>query len=93
MCELQAGDDNLKHIGWGLTILFILIEIIPAIMKIFKEDDTYDGLVMARDSLEQHVIAVLTNDFIDQVDSQKGNVINMQQLWPKNTIKNIAATL
>ena len=48
---------------------------------------------MSRDSLEQHVIAVLTNDFIDQVENNKGNVINMQQLWPKNAVKNIAATI
>jgi len=93
LCEIQAESDYLKRIGWGLTILFILIEIIPAIMKMLKDDDSYDSLVMSRDSLEQHVIAVLTNDFIDQVENNKGNVINMQQLWPKNAVKNIAATI
>jgi|GEM_PF-3068200 len=93
LCEIQASNNYLKRIGRGLMILFILIEIIPALLKLFKENDAYDLLVLSRETLEEHVIAILTNDIIEQVENQKGNVINLPQLWPNNAVKNIASTI
>lgn len=67
---------NLKHLAYAIIILFILIELTPALMKISAENDTYDNLLKARTVQEAQAISVLANHNNSEVQSKGAAIIS-----------------
>jgi hypothetical protein len=55
------------RMSWGLRLLIILIEILPALMKLFQQDNEYTGLLEAVRRRNLTRIYAITNDHIDQI--------------------------
>jgi hypothetical protein len=67
---------SLKTLSYGIIILFIIIELAPAIMKLSSENDTYDYLLKARTVQEAQAISVLANHNNIEVQSKGAAIIS-----------------
>jgi hypothetical protein len=55
------------RMSWGLRLLIILIEIMPALMKLFQQENEYTGLLEALRTRNLTRIFAITNDHVDQI--------------------------
>jgi hypothetical protein len=55
------------RMSWGLRLLIILIEIMPALMKLFQQENEYTGLLEALRTRNLTRIYAITNDHVDQI--------------------------
>lgn len=94
---LKAKDNSLNTLGNSIILLFILIECIPAIIKLLNERDEFDMLIKARNYLNEQIINTLTNEALDEINKNKGNTLsgnsNSSQYQPKNFLPQITQTL
>ena len=92
--ELQKEDKSLNLLALGLTALFILIELIPAIMKLTNEKDSYDHMELSFETLNAQTINAMTNFHMAEIEKNLKNqsVINDESL-PCNIIPQIIKNL
>lgn len=95
--ELKEDPANrgLKLLANGITLLFILIEIIPALMKLLSENDLYDQLLKARAFLDEQTVNVLTNVNMEEIANLKAAILSKQyeMYQPRNSFPKIGDTL
>lgn len=95
--ELKENPKNksLKHLADALTILFVLIEIIPALMKLMNESDTYDHLIKCQAALDQQTLIVITNKYMEEIENRKDAILSKQgeKYQPKNSFPEIGSTI
>lgn len=86
---------SLKNLALFITLLFILIEITPALMKLFSEKDSYDQLLTARSYMDEQAINALTNFYMAEILDKKHQILEKSnsELQPKNSINKIGNTL
>lgn len=56
-----------RGMSWGLRILIMLIETLPALIKLFQQDNDYTGLLEALRRRNLTRIYALANDHMDQI--------------------------
>jgi hypothetical protein len=86
---------SLKRFANCIVLLFILIELIPALMKLLSETDEYDILLNAKSSLNEQFINANTNVRMEEIDKNKYNMGsgNNNQYQPKNSFPLIGESL
>lgn len=67
MERVKERADAAWRMSWGLRALIILIEILPALMKLFQQENEYTGLLEALRRRNLTRIYAITNDHIDQI--------------------------
>jgi hypothetical protein len=58
------------YMSWGVRGLIILLEVIPALMKLFQQDNEYNALLEALRRRNLTRIYAITNDHIEQILAQ-----------------------
>ena len=95
--ELKENPKNrsLKDLANAITLLFILIEIIPALMKLMNESDTYDHLLKCQARADLQAIIVLTNVNMEEIERRKELILTKQgeKYQPKNFFPEIGSTI
>lgn len=74
----DKNNKRLKNLANGIVLLFVLIELIPAIMKLTSERDSYDQLMKARLYLDEQAINVLTNVYMEEISNRKAAILTKQ---------------
>lgn len=95
--ELKENPKNksLKYLADAITLLFILIEIIPALMKLMNESDSYDHLSKCQAVLVQQALIVITNKYMEEIEVRKDTILTKQdeKYQPKNSFPKIGSTI
>ncbi len=75
--KMTNENRDLKMLGYIIMALFILIECIPAILKIMKEPDEYDTMLQLRTRINRQLSIAAANHVMGKIDK---NSHNLQQL-------------
>ncbi|OLE52071.1 MAG: hypothetical protein AUG51_19960 [Acidobacteria bacterium 13_1_20CM_3_53_8] len=70
MEHVKQSSSSSFYMSWGLRALIILIEIIPALMKLFQRDNEYSAILEALRRRNLTRIYAIANDHIDQILAQ-----------------------
>lgn len=75
-------------IAWLIRILFILIEVTPALTKILKKDDEYNYALQARTTLNAQCINVKSNQIIEQLQNNDNYTVTPKSStdWIKGVV-------
>lgn len=65
--QLKAKSGGALAISWGLTIFFILIEVFPALLKLFLPYNEYNAIVEARRRAQVQLVHALSNQHLDDL--------------------------
>jgi len=93
---MKNGNKTLGNFALLLTLLFILIETIPAFMKLFKSSDEYDVLLHVRTNISKQIAFAYGNFAIDEIaNAQNISVLSQKnfQFSPKEIINQISLNL
>jgi hypothetical protein len=100
--QYKALDDILarpENLSWNwfavfLMIIFMVVEAMPAFMKIIREKDEYDALLSARTVVNQQLINVVTNDAIGAIQNSPTAFVNPGSTYsPAQVMKTIGKNL
>lgn len=93
---MKDSNKKLANFALLITMLFILVETIPAIMKLLKSSDEYDALLEVRTNISKQMAFAYGNFAIDEIS----NATNVQTLSkgnfpysPKEIIKQISLSM
>ncbi len=91
-------DDNVKLAQFAtlISLLFILIEIIPALIKLIKDSDEYDVLEEVRANVSKQMAYAYGNFAIDQISHAQNISILSKKNYPyspKEIIRQISLTM
>lgn len=91
----KPENKSLKNLALFITLLFVLIEITPALMKLFAETDAYDQLLISRSHIDEQAVNVLTNYYMEKILIEKQKILDQtnSELQPKNSFIKIGNTL
>lgn len=95
MQKMTKESSDLKWLGRFIMVLFILIECIPAILKILKEPDEYDTMLQLRTRINRQLSIAAANHVMGKIDK---NSNNLQQLTngeysSKTLIEDLSASM
>jgi len=93
---MKDGNRRLAHFAFLITMLFIMIEIIPALIKLIKDSDEYDVLEEVRANVSKQIAYAYGNFAIDQIsNAQNINALSKKNYpySPKEIIKQISLTM
>jgi hypothetical protein len=95
MSRLARSDKDLAFFALILTIIFIFIETIPAIMKLWKGEDEYDILLEIRRNLNIQIAIANANMALNEIVHSNPNTLSNGKFKynPKEMIKNIGKSL
>ncbi|MCA6363511.1 MAG: DUF4407 domain-containing protein [Bacteroidetes bacterium] len=79
----QDKSGNMETMNLGLKILFIFIELIPALMKLFNSTDEYQTLIETRRRLNLQMAHSITRDGMEKMDRTNGNTNLLEKYWEK----------
>jgi hypothetical protein len=77
MQQMSRENNDLKMLGNLILILFVLIECIPAIIKLMKEPDEYDTMLQLRTRINRQLSIAAANHVMAKIAS---NGISIHQL-------------
>ena len=91
----KPENKSLKYLALCITLLFVLIEITPALMKLLSEKDTYDKLLLSQAYLNEQSLNVLTNFYMEEISNKKQLILDKSnfEFQPKNSMTKIVNTL
>lgn len=71
LAKLEANDTtrSVTKMTWGITILFMLFEIIPSLIKLMTPPTEYDAIIEARRRLNIQLTNALANEGLEDLDS------------------------
>jgi hypothetical protein len=75
--QISRENNDLKWLGYFIVVLFVLIECIPAILKIMKEPDEYDTMLQLRTRINRQLSIAAANHVMEKIAK---NSHNLQQL-------------
>lgn len=92
--EIKEESPPLKRLGWAITALFVLIELIPALLKLVKEESTYDVAIAAKNNIRQQAIIIVQNQALTDMQAAGGNsLVNNPDLHPRTIVNSMMSTL
>ncbi len=76
--EILSRPENLSLYWFALflTIIFMLVEAMPAFMKLIHDKDEYDGQLNARTAVNQQLIAAVANKAMTEIEASPNSFIN-----------------
>jgi hypothetical protein len=88
LAKLEANDatNAVTKMTWGITILFMLFEIIPSLIKLMTPPTEYDALIEARRRLNIQLTNALANEGLEDLDSDDLKLV-FNEIDKKSTIK------
>ena len=86
---------SLSHLASAIMWLLILMELIPALMKLMNENDLYDQLLKSRSNLDEQSVNVLTNFYMGEIDNRNASILQKgdEKYQPKYAFPQIGNTL
>jgi hypothetical protein len=93
---IKENNKKLARFALLITMLFILIETIPAIMKLLRPSDEYDALLQVRTNISKQIAFAYGNFAIDEIANAQNISILSQKNFkfsPKEIIKQIALNM
>ena len=95
LCYLCLHDKDYNALKIGISLLLILIELIPSLIKLLSDKDSYDNLCEAQRNIDEQSINVLTNYYLDEIEKQGANILSSphNQNTPKLALPSIYNTL
>jgi len=71
LARLEANDDTnaVFFMTWGITLLFMLFEIIPSLVKLMSPQTEYDAIIEARRRLNIQLTNALANEGLEELDA------------------------
>ena len=78
LAEIKKTDKPIRSFGRGITLLFILIEVLPAVMRLFSDDDYYDYMETVVENINKEYLTITANKYMNEYSlaAQNGNSIN-----------------
>lgn len=87
MTEISKSETSLKNFGIMITLLFLLVEAIPAIIKILKPIDEYDAMETVRTSVGIQITNAAGNMAMKEIASYTDSAIISQGELPYSSKK------
>ena len=72
---------------WGITILLMLFEIIPSLIKLLTPSTEYDAIIEARRRLNIQLTNAMANEGLEDLDSDDLKMV-FNEIDKRNTTKN-----
>jgi len=97
--QMEIMKENNKRLGRFallITLLFILVEALPAVMKLLKSSDEYDALLDVRTNISKQMAFAYGNFAIDEIANAQNAAILSQknfQFSPKEIIRQISLNM
>lgn len=90
--EILSRPEN-RSLFWFalfLSFIFMAVEAMPALMKLIRDKDEYDSLLLGRTAVNQQLIAVIVNDAMIGIQSSPSEFSNSGSSHaPKEVLKKI----
>ena len=69
--QIQEEDSSgaAKAMSMGITFLFVLLELIPAVMKLLSDQDEYQLMLEARKHINRQITYAITNQGMDDIEN------------------------
>jgi hypothetical protein len=91
----QNGNEHIDFLCWAITLLFIALELTPALLKLSdgfsKKQGIYEVLEAARDQIVLQAIIISTNEAMKQVAQHNYDIFDpsksLEQYSPKGLMK------
>jgi len=84
---IKSNSSAAAWMAWGVRILLILIEMFPALAKIFLQPSEYDAMLEARRRLNHQITNAISNKGLKEIEQNVNNAYNPQYI--KDIKKNI----
>jgi hypothetical protein len=83
LVQLKSNDHTgaIRNMAGGIMFLFILLELIPALMKLMATQDEYNGLLAARTKLNIQTINAIANKGLDDMARDAKNASNNRRYF------------
>lgn len=77
LAKIEANDKtgSVRKMTWGITIIFMLFEIIPSLMKLITPATEYDALIEARRRLNIQLTNAAANEGLEDLDCDDLNAV------------------
>lgn len=86
--ELNDKTNSVTKMSWGITLLFMLFEIIPSLIKLMTPQTEYDAILEARRRLNIQLTNALANEGLEELDADNLKfVFNQMDKKPLNKEK------
>ncbi|MBK8370356.1 MAG: DUF4407 domain-containing protein [Saprospiraceae bacterium] len=94
--DLASRNSHIKFLAFLITLIFIIIEVVPALLKLIKGSDEYDALLEVRTNIARQMAFSYGNLAIDELQNVK-NISTLNQhnypYTPKEIIHSITLNL
>ncbi|MFT5819256.1 MAG: hypothetical protein ACI8ZM_000479 [Crocinitomix sp.] len=82
LAKLEANDSTnaVTKMTWGITILFMLFEIIPSLIKLMTPPTEYDAIIEARRRLNIQLTNALANEGLEDLDDSGNLKIKFKEM-------------
>lgn len=67
--EMNDHTNSTTKMSWGITILFMLFEIIPSLIKLMTPQTEYDAIIEARRRLNIQLTNALANEGLEELEA------------------------
>lgn len=89
LAKLEINDTTgaVTKMTWGITILLMLFEIIPSLIKLLTPSTEYDAIIEARRRLNIQLTNAMANEGLEDLDSDDLKMV-FNEIDKRNTTKN-----